>query len=524
MAETSRFREILDILKKHEIIKGLNPVKVRQIVEDLGPTYVKIGQIMSMRTDFLPKEYCEELEKLRSNVPPMPYEEVVRVIERSYNRDLGDVFSSFEKEPLGAASIAQAHAAIIKSGERVVVKVQREGIYDIMHKDVDMLHRAAKFLQYNPALESVDLNQILDEMWNMALEEMDFLIEAANMVDFSEKNIDTVYIHVPRLYREYTTSEVLVMEYIDGYDINDKKTLESNGYSLKEIGEKLADNYMKQILKDGYFHADPHPGNIRIRDGKIVWLDLGMVGKLSDRDRMLIDGIVMGIANKDGNEIKDALIAIGNVKGKIDHHQLYMDIDDIVTKYASQGLKDLNLSSVFADLFDTMGRNKIGMPSNLTMLVRGLATIEGVVADLDPDVDVLEIATAQMKRRFRENFDLKEEVEHNARTVVRSVKKALDMPGTISDLLHMFMKGQTRIDFDVHTSSDFSLLLNSLVRQVVLGLITCSLLISSSLICLTDMKPKILNIPVIGCLGYLLSFVLAIILVIEHIKANKTGK
>lgn len=341
------------------------------------------------------------------------------------------------------------------------------------------------------------------------------------MEEFGKLNKGIAYVSYPRLYRNYTTSQVLVMEYIGGDGVDKKKALVRDGYDLEEIGIKLADNYMKQILEDGFFHADPHPGNIRIRDGKIVWIDMGMMGRLSNHDRILLDDIIAGIAEKDSNQIKDALISLGDIKGRIDHHRLYMDIDDIITKYVTSDLGGINLSSVMDDFFDAMSRNKIGIPSNLTMLVRGLATIEGVVADVAPEIDVLSVAAARMRKRFMQQFDLKKEMKSNGKTIFRSLRKAIDIPGVTSDLLHMFMKGQTRLNLDLHATTDLSRMLNNLVRDIVLGLLVSALLISSSLICMTDMKPKLLGIPALGCVGYMAAIVLAIWLFWQHSRSRK---
>lgn len=517
----ARFKEILGVLHKHEIIKGLSPEKVRKIIEDLGPTFIKLGQIMSMHSDILPKEYCKELENLRSNVTPMPFIQVVHILETAYGQPVSDVFDSIEETPLGAASIAQVHKAVLKNGREVVVKVQREGVYDTMSKDIALLHRGIKLLRYNSSLEAVDLDKVLDEMWIVAQQEMNFLMEADNMMTFEECNSGIAYVATPKLYRNYTTSQVLVMEYIDGLDIGDKDGLQRNGYDLVEIGTKLADHYLKQVLDDGYFHADPHPGNIRIRGGKIVWIDMGMMGRLSNRDRVLIDDIIAGVAEKDSNQIKDALISLGNIKGRIDHHRLYMDIDDIVMKYAAADLGGINLSAVMDDFFEAMSRNKIGIPSNLTMLVRGMATLEGLIADIAPEIDVLTVAALRMKQRMWQQLDMKKELKQSGKTIFRSFRKALDIPGVTSDLLHMFMKGQTRLNLDMHATNDLARLLNNLVRDVVLGLLVSALLISSSLICLTDMKPKLLGIPALGCVGYIAAIILAVWLFWQHSRSRR---
>ena len=199
-----RLMEIVEVVRRHEIIKGLTPEKLCAIIEELGPTFIKLGQILSMRSDILPKEYCEALKKLRSSVAPMPYEQVVSIVERSYGRPLGEVFSAFDEQALGSASIAQAHAAVLCSGESVVVKVQRDGIHDVMNRDILLLKRACKMLEYTPASGLVNFNQVLDEMWVVAQEEMNFLTEATNLERFRALNADVAFVTSPMLYREWT--------------------------------------------------------------------------------------------------------------------------------------------------------------------------------------------------------------------------------------------------------------------------------------------------------------------------------
>ncbi len=507
-----RFKEIIGVLHKHEIMKGLDPEKVRLIIEDLGTTFVKLGQIMSMHSEILPKEYCEELAKLRSEVKPMPYEEVIRVLEKAYGKPVGQVFESIKKEPLGSASIAQVHEAILKSGQRVVVKVQREGVYEKMSRDMDLLHRGMRLLRYRSYFDAVDLDEILDEMWLVAQEEMNFLIEASNIEEFARLNEEVAFVTCPVLYREFTTSQVLVMELIEGCGVDDKEKLLANGYDLSEICQKLVDNYLKQILEDGFFHADPHPGNLRIREGQIVWIDMGMMGKLSPRSRGLLDEIITGIAIQDINRIKDGLLAIGEPLERVDHHKLFVSLDEIVTRYATADLGSVDLSEIIDAFFSAMAENKIRIPGTYTMLVRGLATIEGLVANLAPEIDILTIAKGRMNKNFMENMDLSKEIKRNGRLLYSSLKKAIEIPGTTSDLLRMFMRGQTRLNLDLHATDDLSKLLTRLVRDVVMGLIVMGLLIGSSIICVTDMRPKIFGIPAIGAVGYVIALLLALAL------------
>ena len=293
-----RLKEITAVLHKHAITRGVSPEKLRLILTDLGPTFIKLGQIMSMRSDILPKRYCDELMKLCSDVDPMPFAEVEEVLREAFGCPWQEEFQEIQEKPLGSASIAQVHRAVLKTGEEVVIKVQRKGIYEIMARDIGLMKKAVKLLPPVSIKEAVDLNLVLEELWRVTQEEMNFLTEAANMEEFSRKNKNVAFVKTPILYREYTTASVLVMEYIDGIPIDHKEELLAGGYDLDEIGSKFVDNFIKQVMDDGFFHADPHPGNVMIQGGKIVWIDMGMMGRLNDRDRELIGQAIEGVATE----------------------------------------------------------------------------------------------------------------------------------------------------------------------------------------------------------------------------------
>ena len=517
----SRLREITAVLRRHNITKGVTPKKLRAILEDLGPTFIKLGQIMSMHSDILPKRYCDELMLLRTEVTPMPFDEVVSVIEKSYGRSWRRVFSSMEEKPQGSASIAQVHRATLRNGEEVVVKVQRKGIYEKMARDIALLHKAVKLMPPVSIKGMADLDLVLDEMWSVTREEMNFLTEASNMEEFARRNKEVNSVGTPKLYQQYTTVNVLVMEYIDGCGIDDKEELTERGYDLKEIGTKLVDNYIKQVMDDGFFHADPHSGNVKIRDGKIIWIDMGMMGRLTEHDREMIGKAVQGVALGDVGLIQQAVLGIGEFKERPDQRKLYEDIDGLLMKYGNVDMGSMNVAEVMTDLMDVMKNNKIKMPHGLTMLARGLTHMEGVLADIAPDINMVEIATAHVSGQFFRNLDLKKELKSSGKSVLKSFRKALDIPSMISDMMSGYLKGQAKVNLDLQVTDDLAQLLRRLVRNIVMGLWVMALLISSSIICTTDMTPKILGIPAIGAFGYMLAFLIVMYVFIKHLFSRK---
>lgn len=516
-----RLKEITSVLHKHAISRGVTPEKLRLILEELGPTYIKLGQIASMHSDILPKKYCDELMRLRSDVAPMPFEQVQEVLEEAYGCPYTEVFAEVDPVPLGSASIAQVHKAVLKTGEKVVVKVQRKGIYDIMSRDIGLLHKAVRLLPPISMKGLVDLDMVLDELWAVTQEEMNFLIEASNMEEFAKKNEDVAFVGTPALFKEYTTTHVLVMEYIDGLGIDEKEKLLENGYDLKEIGTKLVDNFIKQVMDDGFFHADPHPGNVRIRDGKIIWIDMGMMGRLTERDKDLIAEAVKGVAANDVALILEVVMALGEFQGHPDQSELYRDIGDLLSKYGTVDMGDIDLAEVIQDLMEVMKKNKIRMPHGLTMLARGLTHMEGVLADLAPEINMVGIAAARMSGSIFLEKDWKNALKHNARSVYRSLHKALDIPALTADILHGFLKGQNRINLDLHSTDDLNEMLTRLVKRIIMGFLAMALLISSSIICTTDMKPKIWGIPALGAIGYILALCMALYIFLSHIHIRK---
>ncbi|MGI5893879.1 MAG: ABC1 kinase family protein [Candidatus Merdivicinus sp.] len=516
----SRVSEMVEVLKQNDIAHGLNPQKLRQIMEDLGPTFVKLGQILSMRADLIPSNYCEELTKLRSQVTPMPFSQVKQVIRQEYGvKSIHQVFLSFESEPLGSASIAQVHRAVLRNGDPVVVKVQRPGIKEQMGQDVAILRRVISLVKFAPELgDPLDFQVMLEEMWVTAQQEMDFLIEASHLEEFAKLNREIQYISCPKVEKHLTTSRILVMEYVEGIPIDHKNELLELGYNLNEIAMKLAENYTKQVLDDGFFHADPHPGNIAIRDGKIIWLDLGMVGKISQRDRSLFTTAMQAIIDGDVYELKNVVLSIGVLRQKINHAALYNDIDLIMTKYATADFASINLGRFIMELNDLTNRHHIGMPEGVSMLGRGLMTIEGVLADINPDINFMQIVTVHLAGQ---ELDIQKELKQTSITALNTLRKTLDIPAHLADILKMTVKGQTKINLEITGSEEPLSKIDAMVNKIILAIICAGLLIGSSLVCTTDMSGKLFGIPALGAIGFFLAVILGGIIVYDILRKKK---
>lgn len=519
---SERFREIKDVLRKNQITRGVTPEKLRMILEELGPTYIKLGQIMSLHSDFLPKAYCDELLKLNSDVTPMPFDDVEDVINHSYGQDWRELFQFIEEAPLGSASIAQVHRARLKNGEEVIIKVERKGIYDTMARDIGLLHRLVKLIPPVGDFKNlVDIDMVLDELWSVAQEEMDFLKEAANMDEFSRNNASVQYVTTPKLYHEYSTGHVLVMEYIDGYSLDDVESLQNAGYDMDEIGTKFVNNFIKQVMDDGFFHADPHPGNVKIRDGKIVWIDMGMMGRLSEKDRHTMIKGIRGIALHDISMVENSVLEIGEFRGKPDRERLYQDLKKFIADYGTTSMGSLDVAAAIAGLVEIMKQNRISLPHGVSMLCRGLTHIQGVLAVISPDINMMQIAVNRYTEDFLKNINWKSEFQKQARIVYRSVNKGVEIPGLVTDILKEHLEGQSVVNIDLHSSEDLTNVISAAIRNIVVGLCVAALLIASSVICTTDMTPKILGIPALGFAGYAFAMVVSIFLTVRYLWSKR---
>lgn len=496
-----RLREILAILARHDAARGLSPQKLTAILEELGPTFVKLGQIMSLRPDLLPAAYCQELTRLRVEARPMPFSEVRQMVESEYCRPLEEVFRAFEAQPLGAASIAQVHRAALLDGRDVAVKVQRPGVHDTMARDIALLHKAAGLTKLTAAAGTVDLNMVLDEMWAVAQQEMDFLQEAANADEFRRLNAGVAYAACPAVLHEYTTARVLVMEYIGGIPIDDKDALEKGGYDREEIGLKLADHYIKQVLDDGFFHADPHPGNLRIVGGKILWLDLGMMGRLSPRDREILQQGVKAVAINDVEGLTDAVTSLCDANGPVDREHLREELAAFLARYGRMELGRMNFTQTSAEMMAIAQRNHLAMPAGVSMLGRGMINLEGLLVDTSPQLNLMQILAARMKDDLLRSLDWGHEMRAGARRLLESGYKAVDIPAQVSDLLRAAGKGQARVNIKLTDAQMLRESAEGAAARLIQCMLILGLFIGSGLLCATALRPRLWGVPAAGLLG-----------------------
>lgn len=390
--DTGRLLDIIVTVSKYKPAQGLTPDKLCCILKDLGPTFVKLGQLLSMHPEILPPEYCKALESLRTDAKQLVTAQIREIITEEYGKPWNTVFERIMPFPVGSASIAQVHEAVLLDGTHVAVKIQRPDIYSVMERDVRLIKKALSILKFKAvtSINSVmDMAQVIDEVWRVAKEEMDFEREAEN-IRLLRKNIDGIeYVYCPAVYDELSTKNVLVMEYIGGYELSDIDGMRAAGYDLNEVCTKFINNYIKQFAEDGFFHADPHPGNIRVCDGRVVWLDLGMMGRLSDEDAVSFNKAMHGIFVNDVYEFTDAVIELCHFVEAPDRDGMVGDLRGYLDKYRAVSMEEMRSSmDIFEDLYRIAAKYGISVPRGLTMIWRSLLVMEGTVAVLAPDTNL----------------------------------------------------------------------------------------------------------------------------------------
>lgn len=396
-SDTKRLVEIIKIMSRYKVAKDFTPEKMCEMFAELGPTFVKLGQLLSLHPEVIPVEYCKALESLRTDASHLVTSQIRDIITEEYGKPWNKVYQKIMPFPLGAASIAQVHEAVLLDGTHVAVKIQRPDIYDTMERDVRLLKKAFGIVKFKQISSVMDIGDTVDEMWRVAQEEMDFEREAEN-IRRVRKNIEGIqYAYCPKVYDELSTKNILVMEYIGGCELNDVEALKAEGYDLNEVCTKFVNNYIKQFAEDRFFHADPHPGNVHICDGKIVWLDLGMMGVLTENDAELVSECMRSIVSNDYIKFGDVMLNICEHEPITDPDAFYERIRVYLDKYRVVSMEEMSSTvEIFKELYKIALEYGIKVPKSMTMFWRSLSIMESTVTDLAPDTDLTKIIGKHM--------------------------------------------------------------------------------------------------------------------------------
>jgi ubiquinone biosynthesis protein len=508
---------------RHQYISLTHPERLRLAFEELGPTFVKLGQMLSTRPDIIPPEYIAELEKLQNRVAPLPTEVIKNIIQTDMKKPLSEIFTSFEDQPLAAASLAQVHRATI-DGKTVAVKVQRPNITEIIDADLDIMQTLAqlmeRYLRWSYFLNPVAL---VKEFSHNIRRELDFRIEADNMRLYARNLSGTEWVHVPEVYyRDCCTQRVIIMEYIEGIQISDIERLVAEGYDLKVIAHRGIELGFRTILEHGFFHADPHPGNIIILPGNVICLlDYGMMGTLSPNYRTKLRKLLFYVINDDEKRTSRSLLGLMEYSEIMDTERLETDVSSILQEYSHASLRDIQIGPLLFKFLELLRVYKARFPSHLIWLCKTVATVEDVAHRLDPGLDVIDILRPYTRRLLRQTLNPARQTRELGLALMDSLELIKDLPYDFGIILSQLKKGKARIEFEHIGLEPLRKTLNQISNRLSLTILLSSLLIASSLIVLAKVPPFAGNMSLIGLIGFVMSGLLAIILAISMIFGSK---
>jgi len=545
IANLNRFREIVvtlfkygydDIVERldvpgkillekiHKTDRQLTPwERIRHMLEDLGPTFIKIGQILSQRTDLIPAELAVELRKLQDEVQPESYEEILPVVEKNLGRPLAEVFGYFDPVPLAAASLSQVHRAVLRGagGRAVAVKVQRPGIRQQVETDLHIMRIVAHQLQERMETMAIwDLPGLIDEVGKNLHRELDFAREGRNMRIMRGNFAGDATVRIPRVFEEYSAPGLLIMDLIEGRKLND---LPAGDTVVRErLARRGVRMINRQILEFGFFHADPHPGNIRfLEDDVICLLDWGMVGRLTRRGRFEIMDLIEAVVQKDSERMLDRLLAITRQQSPLNRRQLERDLLDLLDHYHALAIREVNMGRLLQDVTAVVRENGLRLPADLAMMTKALMTSEGTARELYPQLNVireLEPAIRELQRERHQPLLLLRDLGRGLGTFLKNQQA---IPRRINQLLETIEQDKLTIRFRHENLAGLRGTLENTTNRLTFAIIIAALIIGSSMIITTGVTPLLFGFPALGIVGYLVSGVLGLWLVFNIIRSRK---
>ena len=457
--------------------------RVRLVLTELGPVFIKLGQILSTRPDLIGVPQAEELKQLQSDVKADPPEVVRRIVQEELGRDVDDLFIDFDDKPLASASIGQVHRACLKTGEQVVVKVQHDGIVKKVREDTEVLAALAELAQGIPDLAPYRPVEIVAEFQRALRRELDFGREERNLIHFANNLASNSSVRIPRPHSDLCTPRVLTMDYLDGIKVSNTERLEAAGFDLEELCRSGAEMYLQMIFSDGYYHADPHPGNIVVLPGNVIGLlDFGMVGRIDERLREDIEELLIDIANRDAQHLTSVITRIGQVPDDLDESALSSDLADFVAHYGTQKLEDFDLSGALNEMVEIIRRYEIVLPAQAAMLLKTLIMLEGTSQLLNPSFSLMEVIQPMQRDIILRRLNPARHLRKMRRVISELEHMAEVMPRRLIDILRQIQTGK----FDVHLDHRK---LGPSVNRLVMGLIVSSLFLGSSLIFAMNVPP-----------------------------------
>lgn len=541
-----RYREIVNILSKHGLgqilnLLGLNihirafwrqkevaepPIttaqRLRMVFEELGPTFIKLGQILSTRPDLLPPVYISQLELLQDRIPPVSFEEIRTTIEDQMGRPITDIFKSLNEMPLASASIGQVHEGYLLGGDHVVIKVQRASVERIVETDLEIMYDVARVLEARTSWgKFYKIADMVDEFARSIKEELNYIIEARNAQKLADNMKGDPKIRIPKVYWDFSTRRVLILEFVAGIKITSCQDLDEAGVDKAEVGRTLANSIFKQLLCDGFFHADPHPGNIAVdQEKRIVFMDFGMVGRLDEWMKERLGAMLFNIIRKDVNGIVRVLIEIGDPQKKVHKQGLKRDIYRMFDKYYNRPLEEIKIGQALRELLGMSFVYRIRVPVELVLMIRCLILLEGAVECLAPAVSIIELAEPFGKKLMREKFSPKQVGQAVINYLFELSAISFSFPRHLDNLVQTIEEGDLKVTLEHQNFDKLISRLNLLGNRISFSLIVASIIIGSSLVAQRSPQSLLWQLPIAEA-GFVIALLLGIWLLISIIRSKK---
>ncbi|AEE15381.1 ABC-1 domain-containing protein [Thermodesulfobium narugense DSM 14796] len=497
------------------------PERVRLVLEELGPTFIKFGQILSCRPDLLSNQFIEELSKLQDNVPPFPFIKVREVIESQFKRPLEEMFTSFDETPIAAGSLAQVHKAITKTKKEVAVKVQRPGIEKIIESDIKILYDFAILLKKHfSEIGYYEPDRIVEEFAKTIRKELDFIREGRNIERFSKcfKNDKTVYF--PKVYWDLTAPKVLTMEYINGYKLSEVDNFPDLNVDKKSVALNGAHFILREIFECHFFHADPHPGNIFLLNNNVMaFVDFGMVGILDDTIVDWLISVLRAILDKNVNLLIKAILSLNIAPQPKDIINFRIDLFDFLERYYEVPLKDLNVGTLIEEFLDIIRKYKIRFPTTLVLMLRALVIHEGIGRVLYPEFNMIEYLRSHIKNLMLKDINLSRISKDFSFILGDTTSLFKELPSNLREILSKLRDDNLTIRFDHKGLESLINHIDKLGNRLSLAIIIASLVIGSSILFQFQTNLKIFGYPLPGFLGFVLAILLCLKLLIEILRS-----
>lgn len=502
------------------------PIRIRKSMEELGGAFLKLGQALSLRLDLIPKEYCDEFSKLQDNVKPIQYNDVKKIIEKEFNKPIEKIFSEFKKEPIASASVGQVHEAKLITGERVAVKVQRPDVEKQFMADIDLLYYLAGLLnKHVENLKHYNLKGLIKEFEDYTKKELDYNIEANNIERFHRNFEKHKSVVIPKVFLDHTTKRVLTMEFIDGISIKYVKDFKKYNTTKKNIVKIFNDCFVKQILEDRFFHADPHPGNVFVlKNNKIALLDFGIIGSIDQDTADAVEGIFTGVVTNNMKLVIRSFLDLGIVNDETDTKLVTKDLEKLFDRYHNTDINKIDMSYLMHESMNIARKYRMRFPLDIVLLFKSVATVEGFYKQFDPSFNyakAFQPKILEIKERKESPEYLIKSAKKNLFDLKYSLKK---IPESIELARKRLKEGKVKVDLDDSDIYKFALELDRSSNRLTYGIIIGSLIITAGLSMLANIPPYVFGLPLLGLFCMVIALLMALILMVSINREKEVRK